>query len=750
MGAARAVGSSRRRREMEPEEPRSWDRTRETELGGQPGTGAGRGQQEPEPQLHQQPQPMHAGEEGVAEPEPAPEPELSEPEPHGAEPEPEVCVVECKHEGPLGIDFNPWPVFEAATSRGGAPGSEFARLRPGMRLVGIQGVRGEQRYCSVVGLSGEKAMQIMREAGRPVRLSFQSPNKPAGGVAAGVFGWSVKAVTAFGSALAAKAADASTVALTVAGHVQEKASAGAAAAKEFAAMKLTEREVLNRAENVWSERMQLAELLLFLRQEFGDEKISRHAAAIDAWWKYNAAKRASQSLVEGLTEQEEQDLQHGRAQICGGYLHQWCGHVIPADGPDKCPDCIALYDSQMVLIGAKNGINHDSMGKRVFEQPKEPERVNTAGRDLIQSYCKTRFGRVLSNRQTDVVIQCLCDQNPPVLNRNDPRFEEAFEMVDSLPEWTRDSERLGLLDVKSISEGVPPAAVVATNPEPTCGAWAAAKVFLSTLELDEAFLDPRYNRCYCKQCYPENLADTVANEGLTAYVVPRGWVGFGLKLPPRAAKLDIFNRWCASFHGVDNTLILRSILDCGQLMKAGDRLLNGTILRSGKCAGRQDAVFYTSPTIGYAGLKFYARPQPFTDPQDPEDDGLAVSMVLQCRQKPDSFDMQGETMGFEAHSSLAHFGGRVGPWPGHLSTICPHVNLETIEWMSQTNVAAIPYRLLVRVFRKSRDDDFYVSPIDKDGFGSPQVRPDNEVIMAQQPQLKGGGLPSNADQSDRV
>ena len=34
---------------------------------------------------------------------------------------------------------------------------------------------------------------------------------------------------------------------------------------------------------------------------------------------------------------------------------------------------------------------------------------------------------------------------------------------------------------------------------------------------------------------------------------------------------------------------------------------------AGRCAGRQDKVFYTSPTVRYAGLRFYATPTPYKD-----------------------------------------------------------------------------------------------------------------------------------------
>jgi hypothetical protein len=52
------------------------------------------------------------------------------------------------------------------------------------------------------------------------------------------------------------------------------------------------------------------------------------------------------------------------------------------------------------------------------------------------------------------------------------------------------------------------------------------------------------------------------------------------------------------------------------------------------------------------------------------------------------------------------------------------VDLDTIEWKSDNNVAAIPYRLLVRVFRTSRDEKNYTSPVDMDSAGMRISQPD--------------------------
>jgi hypothetical protein len=167
-------------------------------------------------------------------------------------------------------------------------------------------------------------------------------------------------------------------------------------------------------------------------------------------------------------------------------------------------------------------------------------------------------------------------------------------------------------------------------------------------------------------------------------------------------KLDVWNKWSVSFHGVKSVAVLESILDHGGLMKPGDVLLDGTPLKSTKCAGRQDKVLYTSPTIKYAGLRFYAEPQVWRD-----GGSMRASIAVQCRQNPVTFASQGETMGFAR--SMA----------GHLARNCPHVDLGSIEWTSDNMPGAIPYGVLVRTWPVGKDPshEAYSSPVDGPGAG---------------------------------
>ena len=222
-----------------------------------------------------------------------------------------------------------------------------------------------------------------------------------------------------------------------------------------------------------------------------------------------------------------------------------------------------------------------------------------------------------------------------------------------------------------------------------------AKEFLDSLKLFDGRFNRDQDKCYCSECYTSN--SVLHTEGPHPYIIPRGWVRFGLNVQGRPQVEDpeerFFETWCVAYHGVTSVDVLKSVLKCGQLMKPGDKLLDGTKLFSTKCAGRQDNVFYTSPTVRYAGLKFYATPMKWRG------DTMRASIVLQCRQKPGSFQQQGQTMGFTQEDLVKYR---------------PHADPATIEWMSDTNVAAVPYGLLVRVWEEGADDESeaYASPVD--------------------------------------
>ena len=143
---------------------------------------------------------------------------------------------------------------------------------------------------------------------------------------------------------------------------------------------------------------------------------------------------------------------------------------------------------------------------------------------------------------------------------------------------------------------------------------AAGRGLVATLGLGAAFFDSAHDRCYCGACYKAAWPDTIETDGPCPYVIPRGWARLGLRLPARAEALgrEFFRTWCVGFHGAAAG-VCKQILESGMMLIPGDRLLGGGVLRSGRCAGRQAKKYYTSPSVRYAGLRFYAAPTPFVD-----------------------------------------------------------------------------------------------------------------------------------------
>ena len=234
-----------------------------------------------------------------------------------------------------------------------------------------------------------------------------------------------------------------------------------------------------------------------------------------------------------------------------------------------------------------------------------------------------------------------------------------------------------------------------------CYCRRLGNAFLGFLDVVDAFLDSKHNRCCCSKYddYPDVSNQSVEDDGPIPYLIPKGWCRFGLAVPPHMQVLNAFQEWSVSYHGVSSPMVLSSILQCGRLMKAGDKLLDGSTLNSAKCAGRQDPWLYTSPTIGYAGLMFYAEPKPF----EWQGRWFEGSIVLQCRQRPGSYTTQGETMSFAKD------------WPGHLESLFGALfDVNTIEWRSDEDVGVILCGLLVCVWKLGSDPERvnYSSPID--------------------------------------
>ena len=135
-------------------------------------------------------------------------------------------------------------------------------------------------------------------------------------------------------------------------------------------------------------------------------------------------------------------------------------------------------------------------------------------------------------------------------------------------------------------------------------------------------------------------------------------------------------------------------------MKAGDRLLDGSLLQSTKCAGRQGGVFYTSPTIRYAGtilqisvkgaysFTVYCKAQVLCGTSQ---SGLRDGSI-NCDAVPAASMVILVTGG--NHGISEDMAGSSGE---HMP-ICQLSYLAAIEWKSEVNPAAIPYGVLVQIY----------------------------------------------------
>lgn len=179
--------------------------------------------------------------------------------------------------------------------------------------------------------------------------------------------------------------------------------------------------------------------------------------------------------------------------------------------------------------------------------------------------------------------------------------------------------------------------------------------------------------------------------------VSEHWYRFPLAVERRARALNVSEEWDLSFHGVKSSSVLRSALECGQLLRPGDKLMDGKMLRSTKCAGRQPRCIYTSPELAYAGLRFYAEPQRVVV----GDVGFQASVVLECRQRPGSYRTQGETMRFAATSAE------------HRERT--FADMTQIEWFTDNPVTVMLTAVLVRFWESNGTDPHlakYSSPVD--------------------------------------
>ena len=211
---------------------------------------------------------------------------------------------------------------------------------------------------------------------------------------------------------------------------------------------------------------------------------------------------------------------------------------------------------------------------------------------------------------------------------------------------------------------------------PGCALFPLAQEFVEKLGWAKRMFNPKGDRCFCSQCYDVSSKDVIEAGGEN-YVIPRGFVRFGLFVDPVFSdRHDIWKKWIVTFHGT-NKIGAESVIVNRQFCLPGDRLIDGSILgiREGHIPGKQH--IYTSPTIAYSSSPVYSPAYEFVSQRDQKK--YEAQIVLQCRQKPGSFKVQRETIGLGE------------------KRICRFVPNEKMEYFTDIRPSIVTYGLLIRV-----------------------------------------------------
>ena len=211
-----------------------------------------------------------------------------------------------------------------------------------------------------------------------------------------------------------------------------------------------------------------------------------------------------------------------------------------------------------------------------------------------------------------------------------------------------------------------------------CAYFTLCLKYMLTLDISKGLFNRQYNRCYCEHCYPTTRRDFLI-EGGSKYVIPRGWVRFGLVVDEaQAAVENIWNKWVVTYHGTKPEAA-KSIIEHHQFLIPGDETINGDKICIPRNHIPDKYEVYTSPTIAYSGCNVYSQSVPF---QSASGKSYQAKIVLQCRQQPQTYKVQAETIGAGTRR------------------ICPIIPNSEIEYFTIVRASIVPYGLLVRAFER--------------------------------------------------
>lgn len=200
--------------------------------------------------------------------------------------------------------------------------------------------------------------------------------------------------------------------------------------------------------------------------------------------------------------------------------------------------------------------------------------------------------------------------------------------------------------------------------------------YLKSLNWNEMLFEQRFDHCYCKNCYPESWEDFLVEAG-SRYVIPRGCCRFGLQVDKVRADVEkIWRDWIVTYHGT-SPAAAKSIIQNRQFLIPGDKSIDGEKIKIIPGHIKEKYHIYTSPTIAYSGIPCYCPPQKFQS--NIIHKYYNARIVIQCRQKPGTFQVQPETIGAGSRR------------------ICPIISNRKVEIFTTVRASIVPYGLLINL-----------------------------------------------------
>ena len=185
------------------------------------------------------------------------------------------------------------------------------------------------------------------------------------------------------------------------------------------------------------------------------------------------------------------------------------------------------------------------------------------------------------------------------------------------------------------------------------------EAYLKTLKLPPAYFVRRHDKCFCKMCHKPPGSAIPCNKTCKQL---HDWVRFGLLIHEAHERLcKVSQTWKTSYYGTSPHL-LSSILTNRFVPFDGDQVTPHSTFNSGHPKSN-DCV--TSPSLTHASQARFSKR---VRHRGIDGKNYDVQVVLQCKQKPDAFNVEGDASSFDS-----------------------------IEWKTSVRSSLIPFGLLLKV-----------------------------------------------------